>query len=130
MRSFGPSVIHSQHDGTFRASCHSCTFLINERGQKVCRYVNPMRAVPDPSNTPDWCQMRAPMIRDAKDLAAGVEHKVFRWSGRRSDDPRVIYCGIPSEAARQFRLAARDAKRGTVRLVDDSGRELARHPAD
>lgn len=126
MRSFGPSVF-CEPDGTFRPSCHSCTFLVLY-GKDMCRHVNPMRAVPDPSNTPEWCAMRAPMLRDAKDMASGVEHKVFRWSGRRSDDPRIIYCGIPSEASRQFRLASRDAKRGTVRLVDEHGHELARHP--
>lgn len=126
MRSFGPSVFHEQ-GGTFRPSCHSCTFLVRY-GKDMCRYVNPMRAIPDPNNTPEWCQMRDLMIRDARDIAAGIEHKVFRWSGRKTDDPRIVFCGIPSDAARQFRLAAREVRRGMVRLVDEHGQELARHP--
>jgi hypothetical protein len=73
--------------------------------------------------------MRAGAMQDARDMAHGVEHKVFRWSGRRTDEPRVIYSGIPSDASRQFRLASRDAKRGTVSLVGSSGEEIARHPA-
>lgn len=72
--------------------------------------------------------MKAGAIRDASDMANGVTHYVIRWSGRKSDDPREIYAGIPSEAHRQFRLASRDAKRGTVHLEDQAGAVLAKWP--
>lgn len=92
----------------------------------MCNYgdrSNP-RKIDDPNQTPDWCEMKAGSIRDAIDMANGVTHYVIRWSGRKSDEPREIYSGIPSEAARQFRLASRDAKRGTVRLEDWYGDAL------
>jgi hypothetical protein len=34
-------------------------------GISMCRHRHPMRKIPDPSNTPDWCEMRADMLRDA-----------------------------------------------------------------
>lgn len=73
--------------------------------------------------------MKAGAIRDSLDMAMGVNHRVWRWSGRRSDDPRVVYEGIPSEARRQFRLAARDAKRGTVSLFDEDQMPIAVWPS-
>ncbi len=128
MRSFGPSVYHNE-DGSFRASCGSCIFLTPQGTTNMCRYrQRQMQEVLDPRNTPDWCEMRDGMLQDAKDMAAGIEHKVVRWSGRRTDEPRVIFHGIPSEAERQFRLAARDAKRGTVQLMNERFEEVMRHP--
>lgn len=72
--------------------------------------------------------MKAGNVRDAEDMACGKKNYVVRWSGRRTDVPREIYAGIPSEASRQFRLASRDAKRGTVRLEDQTGRVLEEWP--
>lgn len=128
MRSFGPIVRQTEGCDDFHASCDWCMFRTYRNGSQMCRYVDPLREIPDPANTPEWCSMREGSLRDARDMAAGIEHKVFRWSGRRTDDPRVIFCGIPSEASRQFRLAVRSVKRGTVRLTDEHGEELARFP--
>lgn len=132
MRTFGPTVFQRDDDGEFSAACQSsrmyCTFLSSSSGAHVCRY-RQERVVPDPKNTPEWCVMRADMLRDARDMASGVKHYVERWSGRRTDEPRVIYSGIPSEAERQFRLASRSVKRGTLRLTDRHDNELARFPA-
>jgi hypothetical protein len=122
MRSFGPSVFH-EPDGTFRASCNSCIFRTNA----TCTHVRPSRGIPDPSHTPEWCEMRAGMLRDAADMHNGVTHYVMRWSGRKTDEPREVFAGIPSEAHRKMRLIGRDLKRGAVYVVDAWDKEVARH---
>jgi hypothetical protein len=124
MISFGPSIYHEK-DGSFRASCNSCRFLITY-GKSMCRYRNPMEHVPDPSNTPDWCEMRDDMLRDAADMANDVRHYVMRWSGRKLDEPRTVFVGIPSEAHRKMRLIGRDIKRGSVFIRDSVGNEIDR----
>jgi hypothetical protein len=122
MRSFGPSVVR-EDDGTFRASCSYCTF----RENRTCSYVRPSQEIPDPSNTPEWCEMREGMLRDAADMHNGVTHYVMRWSGRKTDEPREVFAGIPSEAHRQMRLIGRDMKRGAVYVVDAWDKEVARY---
>ena len=128
-RSFGPVVIVNRDTNQIdKVHCYWCIFLNNPT--KTCSHPdrsNP-RKIPDADNTPDWCEMKADAIRDAEDMANGVTHYVMRWSGRRTDEPREVYVGIPSEAARQFRLTARDAKRGTVTLEDATGNTLATWP--
>lgn len=57
---FGPSVILS--DGVMRPFCTWCVFRIG----CSCTHVTPARNIPDPSNTPEWCEMRDSMIRDAE----------------------------------------------------------------
>lgn len=132
-RTFGPSIFQRDADGEFSASCQAggmyCVFLSSSGAAHVCRHQGQPRPIADPKNTPEWCVMRADMLRDARDMAAGVEHYVERWSGRRSDEPRIIYSGIPSDAERQFRIASRTVKRGTLRLIDQRDNELARFPA-
>lgn len=134
-RSFGPVVVvNPDTTRVERVHCNWCIFRSHHGGHTcTCQgnlvpELNGHRTLPDPSETPDWCQMKAGAIRDALDMARGVKHVVWRWSGRVTDQPRAIYAGIPSEAARQFRLASRDAKRGTVRLHDAAGRMIARWP--
>ncbi len=134
-RSFGPVVAINPDNNTIdRVHCHWCIFREwaskHASGGNVCTYVdrkNPTQ-IPDPAATPDFCEMKAGAIQDALDHARGVHHFVMRWSGRKTDEPREIYCGIPSEALRQFKLASRDAKRGTVRLENYSGGILAQWP--
>lgn len=58
-RTFGPAIIHEE-DGTLRASCSWCQFRIHV----ACTYGRNQRTIPDPSNTPEWCEMRESMIRD------------------------------------------------------------------
>ena len=126
-RSFGPVVvIDPKTNDITRIHCNWCIFNDFRPAGRVCGFgdrSNP-RKIDDPNQTPDWCQMKAGNVRDALDMANGVTHFVIRWSGRKTDEPRELYAGIPSEAARQFRLASRDAKRGTVRLEDANGDTL------
>ena len=64
-RSFGPIVYHNP-DGSFRPSCMGCVFrTFDDR----CNHNAPLRRIPDPKNTPDWCEMREDMLRDARDAA-------------------------------------------------------------
>jgi len=127
-RSFGPAVIIDPATNLVdRVTCNYCIFRNWRDVHHVCTYGDSKigRPLPDPSNTPDWCEMKAGAIRDSLDTANGVTHRVWRHSGRRTDHPRVIYEGIPSEAERQFRLASRDAKRGSVRLMDGDNKQIA-----
>jgi hypothetical protein len=62
-RSFGPGVIH-EPDGSFRPICTWCVFRVGD----TCTHVKPSRRLADPENTPIWCEMRADMIRDAKEM--------------------------------------------------------------
>ena len=128
-RSFGPVVIVDPKTNEIsKVHCYWCIFLNNPA--KTCSHPdrsNP-RKIDDPNDTPDWCEMKAGNIRDTMDIVNGVKHYVMRWSGRKTDEPREIYAGIPSEAARQFRLTSRDAKRGTVVLEDQFGKVLQSWP--
>ena len=122
MISFGPAIYH-EPDGTFRASCTSCRFRVDA----TCTYTRQeRRIIPDVSNTPAWCEMREGMLRDAADMANGVTHRVARWSGRKTDEPREVFRGIPSDAAHRFRAIVSQARRGAVILLDGD-REIERH---
>lgn len=65
IRSFGPAVYHGE-DGSLRPSCLWCVFRIGG----ACTHVKPSREIPDTDNTPDWCEMREGMLRDAADAVA------------------------------------------------------------
>lgn len=132
-RSFGPVVVINPAGGEVaRVHCNWCIFRDWRDGAHACGHMDRKapRAIPDPAITPDWCQMKAGAIRDASDMFHCVTHRVIRWSGRKTDEPREIFKGIPSEASRQFRLASRDAKRGTITLQDGAGVTLATWPGD
>jgi hypothetical protein len=126
-RSFGPVVIVDPKTNEIsKVHCGWCIFNDFRDGGRACSHVNRAnpRKIDDPGNTPEWCEMRAGNVQDTLDMVNDVRHYVYRWSGRKTDEPRKIYDGIPSEAARQFRLASRDAKRGTVQLEDAFGKVL------
>jgi hypothetical protein len=129
-RSFGPVVVlNPATSDVERVHCNFCIFRSHRNGVHVCTHGARTDGRPmNPSETPDWCEMKADAIRDAQDMNRGVTHYVIRWSGRKSDHPRELYKGIPSEALRQFRLVSRDARRGTVHLEDGSGAVLAKWP--
>lgn len=130
-KSFGPVVIVDPKTNEIsKVHCGWCIFNDFRPAGQVCSHIdrsNP-RVIDDPADTPDWCQMKAGNIRDTMDIVNGVEHYVMRWSGRKTDEPRQVYSGIPSEAERQFRLTSRDAKRGTVVLEDQFGKVLQSWP--
>ena len=130
-RSFGPVVIVDPKTNEIdRIHCHWCIFNDFRPAGRVCSHIdrsNP-RKIDDPNDTPDWCGMKASNIRDTMDIVNGVKHYVMRWSGRKTDESRQVYSGIPSEAERQFRLTSRDAKRGTVVLEDQFGKVLQSWP--
>lgn len=60
-RSFGPVVQH-EPDGSLRALCTWCAFRVGA----ACTYVKPSRVLLDPENTPEWCELREDMLRDAR----------------------------------------------------------------
>jgi len=132
MRSFGPAVIHAPNATQIeRVSCSYCMFRNPHNSGDACTYKdrsNPT-PIPDPKNTPDWCEMKAGAVRDATDTINGVVHYVIRWSSKgKTGEGREVYEGIPSEAMRQFRLATRNAKRGAIELQTTTGQTLASWP--
>lgn len=67
-KSFGPSVTFTEGRPP-RTSCitgQTYCFLLDG---KKCRDKTPPREIPDPAATPDWCQFRAGIERDATDDA-------------------------------------------------------------
>jgi len=131
-RSFGPAVISTASDTQIdRVTCSYCMFRNHHNGADACTYKdrsNPT-PIPDPQNTPDWCEMKAGAVRDATDTINGVLHYVVRWPSKaKSEEGREVYEGIPSEAMRQFRLVTRKAKRGAIELQTSTGRTLASWP--
>jgi hypothetical protein len=66
IRSFGPAVIHMEAENTFRAVCTHCAFRIHTS----CTHVRPSRTLPDGVETPDWCEMKAGMLKDAMEMVA------------------------------------------------------------
>lgn len=64
-RTFGPAVF--QEDGRLVASCTWCTFRVH----RTCTHVTD-REDRDVSarETPDWCELKADMLRDAAELIA------------------------------------------------------------
>jgi hypothetical protein len=131
-RAFGPVVtVNPSTHAVEKVSCSWCIFrsAAHDAGYYCSHMRGPRRKIPDIEATPDWCEMKAGSIRDAVDMSRGTHHYVMRWSGRRTDQPREVYCGIPSEAARAFRLISRSAKRGTVRLEDNLGNLIDAWPS-
>ena len=61
-RSFGPTVIR-EPDG-LRPVCTWCVFRV----YRTCTHKTPSRTLDDTENTPDWCEMRASMIRDVEEM--------------------------------------------------------------
>lgn len=65
-RTFGPAAI-DREGAPRRAVCTWCVFRI----YLTCTYVKPSRALPGGApDTPDWCEMKAAMLRDAGEMAA------------------------------------------------------------
>lgn len=63
--SFGP-VVRYGDDGSATVECGWCIF----RSGSECTHSKPRRTIPDPRNTPEWCVMRADMVRDAAEMHA------------------------------------------------------------
>ena len=59
--SFGPAVMYTD-DGSIRVFCDWCVFRMGTH----CTHVRPSRTIPDIKNTPEWCEMREGMLRDAE----------------------------------------------------------------
>lgn len=62
-RTFGP-VAELMKDGTFRALCTWCAFRVGNG----CTHVQPSRRLENPEDTPDWCEMKADMLKDAAEM--------------------------------------------------------------
>ena len=75
-RSFGPAIISSlSEESSPRATCSWCVFRIGGS----CTHKSPSKIIPDPGNTPEWCDMLEGMLRDAKE----AEH------ARKTPSPRI-----------------------------------------
>lgn len=61
---FGPIVVHK--DGEFRASCAYCIFRAGSGANNICRHVKPSRTIENIEDTPDFCEMKAGMLWDAR----------------------------------------------------------------
>jgi hypothetical protein len=68
-KTFGPVVFHPDGTGDFEARCYygrfDCTFRIGD----VCTHGKPSRKLENLPATPDWCEMKASSIRDARKAA-------------------------------------------------------------
>lgn len=62
-RTFGP-IVQREPDGSLRALCTWCVFRVGNG----CTHVKPSRTLPDPENTPEWCELREDMLRDTAEL--------------------------------------------------------------
>jgi hypothetical protein len=69
-KTFGPVIHHDKIVGDFTAACaykgHYCFLLVG----RTCTddRANP-RKIPDVGETPDWCQYKAWMLADAREMA-------------------------------------------------------------
>ena len=68
---FGPVVFHADDTGGFEARCYASGFDCAFRVGDTCTHVDPSRKLTGLPNTPDWCEMKASAIADAKDAANG-----------------------------------------------------------
>lgn len=57
---FGPVV--REVDGELTAACTYCVFRVF----MTCTHQKPSRVIPDPGNTPEWCEMRDSMLADVR----------------------------------------------------------------
>jgi hypothetical protein len=60
-RSFGPTIIHGDGD-ELRAICTWCCFRVGDS----CTHKSPPRRIPNPEATPEWCELLADMMAEAK----------------------------------------------------------------
>lgn len=67
-RTFGPTI-EQLKDGSFRGLCTWCAFRVGNG----CTHVRPSRRLPDPENTPEWCEMLDDMMREAGKMAAEMK---------------------------------------------------------
>jgi len=67
---FGPSVYRDRETGEYRAQCIGggcwCFLLVGQTCTDDRKA--PPRQIPDVKVTPDWCQYRASMIEDAREM--------------------------------------------------------------
>jgi len=61
-RSFGPTIIRPDDKASWRAICTWCCFRVGT----TCTHQRPSRRIPNPEATPDWCELLADMIAEAK----------------------------------------------------------------
>ena len=72
--SYGPAISIDHKTGEMAATCEHCTFVLTFEGHTWanCRLRKPSRRIPDYTHTPDWCEMKADMLRD---VAAEMENR-------------------------------------------------------
>ena len=73
-RTFGPVIVQAAaKDSPFEAKCYSggydCTFRIGD----TCTHIRPSRKIEALPETPDWCELKENMLRDAREMYAKQE---------------------------------------------------------
>lgn len=63
-RTFGP--IGEIRDGRIRIHCTRCAFRVGT----ACTYVKPFVRMTDLENTPEWCELRADILKEAEAVLA------------------------------------------------------------
>ena len=68
MRNFGPTLTVKNIDGVdhISASCYKCTFNTGS----VCTHARPSLKIPDPKNTPDFCEILPQQKQELEELLA------------------------------------------------------------
>lgn len=128
-RSFGPIVRQepSANELILVATCGGCIMRKTNGGIETCtHHRHDKRAIENPHETPEWCTLKAAALADATDMINGTEHKIWRWSGMKTHQPRVIFSGMPSEAAREYRRTYGEIRQGWISLINEKGETLQR----
>jgi len=110
------------------ASCEWCVCRQKSGDVEKCTNIyHRDKVIENPAETPDWCKLKAAAIADATAMINGTEHKIVRWSGMKTQEPRVIFSDIPSEAAREYRRTHGEIKQGWIALIDEKGQTVERY---
>lgn len=70
-KTFGPVVFNPDGTDAFEARCHATGFDCAFRIGDTCTHVSPMRRIDGLPATPDWCEMKAAAVAEAR-AAAGL----------------------------------------------------------
>lgn len=68
-QSFGP--VGTIKAGVMTISCLRCVFRIGGS----CTHVRPAKQIPSPEDTPEWCELRADVVREANKVLREMARK-------------------------------------------------------
>ena len=72
-QTFGPIVFHPDDTGDFEARCYSGQFDCAFRIGDTCTHAEPSRKIEGLPETPDWCEMKASALADARGAARSYD---------------------------------------------------------